>query len=330
MVHATRRRLARRVLHVFAAAAAVGALLTPSAALADGEKKAVYTITNAASGNAVLAFHRAANGALTPAGTFPTGGTGTGAGLGSGHSLVVSRDGRALVVVNAGNSTVSAFKVDHDGLRLIGSPVASGGTRPTSLTLDDDLLYVMNAGSNSIAGFRLDDKRGLTPIAGSDSAAGRGDERAVADPVRQDWAGVDRRRARLEHHRHLCRRSSRRRRSCPHDAVKRGRAIRLRRRSAWKYPVLRDNPGRRTDERRHLIRRVAHWRADAERWSGLFGPGGYRRTLTSRLPQESVKVFVFDAIHHQANPSGVLEHIHAALAPGGVFVIKEPASVQQP
>jgi 6-phosphogluconolactonase len=119
-------------------------------------------------------FHRAANGALAPAGTFPTGGAGTGAGLGSGHSLVVSKDGRALVVVNAGSSTVSAFKVNHDGLRLIGGPVASGGTRPTSLTLDGDLLYVMNADSNSIAGFRLDDKRGLTPIAGSIQQFGAG------------------------------------------------------------------------------------------------------------------------------------------------------------
>jgi 6-phosphogluconolactonase len=174
MVHATRRRLGRRFVHVLAAVAAVGALLTPFAALADGEKSAVYTITNAASGNEVLAFDRAGNGELTPAGTFPTGGTGTGAGLGSGHSLIVSKDGHALVVVNAGSSTVSAFKVNHNGLRLIGSPVASGGTRPTSLTLEHDLLYVMNAGSNSIAGFRLDDERGLTPIADSIQPLGAG------------------------------------------------------------------------------------------------------------------------------------------------------------
>ncbi len=187
MVHATRHRLGRRFLHVLATVAAIGALLTPSAALADGDKNAVYTITNAASGNEVLAFHRAANGALTPAGTFPTGGTGTGAGLGSGHSLVVSKDGRALVVVNAGSSTVSAFKINHDGLRLIGSPVASGGTRPTSLTLDDDLLYVMNAGSNSIAGFRLDDKRGLTPIADSIQPLGAGT--SVPSQIQFDKSG---------------------------------------------------------------------------------------------------------------------------------------------
>lgn len=174
MVHATRRRHGRLLAHVLAAAAALGALVAPSAALADAEKKAVYTITNAASGNEVLAFQRSGNGSLTPAGVFATGGTGTGTGLGSGHSLVVSDDGRELVVVNAGSSTISAFKIDHDGLRLIGSPVASGGMRPTSLTLHDDVLYVMNAGSNSIAGFRLDHKQGLEPIANSIQPLGAG------------------------------------------------------------------------------------------------------------------------------------------------------------
>ncbi len=168
MVHAP------RLVHMLAAVAAVGALLTPSAVLADDDKKAVYTITNAARGNEVLAFHRSASGALSPAGSFPTGGTGTGAGLGSGHSLVVSNDGHELVVVNAGSNSISAFKVEHDGLRLIGSPVESGGTRPTSVTLHDDLVYVLNAGSNSIAGFRLDDKQGLTAIAGSIQPLGAG------------------------------------------------------------------------------------------------------------------------------------------------------------
>jgi SAM-dependent methyltransferase len=35
-------------------------------------------------------------------------------------------------------------------------------------------------------------------------------------------------------------------------------------------------------------------------------------------------VFVFDAIHDQAAPGTVLERIHAALAPGGTFVMVEP------
>ncbi len=35
-------------------------------------------------------------------------------------------------------------------------------------------------------------------------------------------------------------------------------------------------------------------------------------------------VFVFDAIHDQVDPAGVLDRIHAALAPGGLFIMKEP------
>jgi SAM-dependent methyltransferase len=35
-------------------------------------------------------------------------------------------------------------------------------------------------------------------------------------------------------------------------------------------------------------------------------------------------VFVFDAIHDQVDPVGVLDRIHAALRPGGTFLMKEP------
>ncbi len=35
-------------------------------------------------------------------------------------------------------------------------------------------------------------------------------------------------------------------------------------------------------------------------------------------------VFVFDAVHDQVDPTGVLSRIHAALADGGTFVMKEP------
>jgi hypothetical protein len=35
-------------------------------------------------------------------------------------------------------------------------------------------------------------------------------------------------------------------------------------------------------------------------------------------------VFTFDAVHDQADPAAVLERIHAALVPGGLFVMVEP------
>jgi len=58
--------------------------MTHSVAHADADTPgAVYTSTNAPGGNAVEVFNRAADGAITPAGVYPTGGTGTGAGLGS-------------------------------------------------------------------------------------------------------------------------------------------------------------------------------------------------------------------------------------------------------
>jgi 6-phosphogluconolactonase len=173
---ATTPRLTRRLALAGALSTAVLLSILPTAApaLADEDNGAVYTMTNAVSGNAVLAFHRDSGGALSPAGTFATGGDGTGAGLGSGHSLVVSADGREVVVINAGSDSISAFRVRHRGLELIGNAQPSGGTRPTSVTIDTDTVYVLNAGSNSIAGFRLDDERGLKPIPGAVQPLGTG------------------------------------------------------------------------------------------------------------------------------------------------------------
>jgi len=45
-------------------------------------------------------------------------------------------------------------------------------------------------------------------------------------------------------------------------------------------------------------------------------------TLPTDPPFDAV--FVFDAIHDQVDPRGVLGAIHAALVPGGIFVMKEP------
>ena len=150
------------------------ALAPAAAASADQQHSAVYTMTNATTGNTLLVFKRGSDGALSPGATYPTGGNGTGAGLGSGHSIAVSDDGREVVLVNAGSNSVSAFRVDRDRLEQLGAPTASGGTDPISVTIDADRVYVLNAGSNAIAGFRLEDAQGLTPIAGSVQSLGSG------------------------------------------------------------------------------------------------------------------------------------------------------------
>src|SRR5438876_4570159 len=74
----------------------------------DGQR-AVYTLTNQAAGNAVAVFDRAADGTLTAAGTIATGGTGTGAGLGSQGPSPLAEDGRGLFPVTAASTASSVF-----------------------------------------------------------------------------------------------------------------------------------------------------------------------------------------------------------------------------
>jgi 6-phosphogluconolactonase len=151
------------------------AVLVPTAALADEDASgAVYTMTNSATGNQVIALRRSENGSLTSAGMVATGGNGTGTGLGSGHALVSTEDGRYVIAVNAGSNSVSVLRNDSHGLELVGSPAPSGGARPTSVTVHDDTVYVLNADSNSIAGFQLDRTNGLLPIKGSIQNLGAG------------------------------------------------------------------------------------------------------------------------------------------------------------
>src|SRR5438132_218855 len=118
-----RARLAARTLAV-----ALGALAIPASA-ASAAPGAVYTSTNAPTGNAVLVFDRAASGSLAPAGSFATGGTGTGGGLGNQGAVALSDDHRLLFAVNAGSNQVTSFEVTPHGLRRA-DLVASGGVEP--------------------------------------------------------------------------------------------------------------------------------------------------------------------------------------------------------
>ena len=115
--------------------------LPQSAALAsDGsDVGAVFTLSNSAAGNAVIAFARSADGTLTPAGTFATQGNGTGAGLGSQGAVALSSDGQFLFAVNAASNTITSFTADGTSLTRV-STVPSGGTLPISLTTHGSLV----------------------------------------------------------------------------------------------------------------------------------------------------------------------------------------------
>jgi 6-phosphogluconolactonase len=127
--------------------------------------RAVYTLTNAAGGNAVQAFERHGDGSLTPGAQFATGGNGTGAGLGNQGGLVLER--KRLFAVNAGSDSISAFKVRRHGLKLV-DIIGSGGDQPISVTVHHRLLYVLNAGGDgNIKGFRVSRGGELSRLAGS-------------------------------------------------------------------------------------------------------------------------------------------------------------------
>ena len=130
---------------------------------------AVYVQTNDAAGNEIVVFSRAEDGTLAPLGRYSTVGSGTGElHLPSQGSVVLSDDGRWLLVVNAGSDELSLFAVEQDGLRLA-DRVGSGGSRPTSVAVSGALVYVLNNGTPSISGFNLDDGK-LIALAGSTRA----------------------------------------------------------------------------------------------------------------------------------------------------------------
>ncbi|WP_426593184.1 lactonase family protein [Cellulomonas sp. McL0617] len=119
----------------------------------------VYVPTNDPAGNVVRVLARAADGSLSVAGSYATGGVGgalTGAvvdRLASQGSAVLDKPTGLLYVVNAGSDTVSVFSTQGDALRLRDT-VATGGDFPVSVAVHDARVYVLNArGGASVQGF---------------------------------------------------------------------------------------------------------------------------------------------------------------------------------
>ncbi|MGH7604322.1 MAG: beta-propeller fold lactonase family protein [Gemmatimonadaceae bacterium] len=143
-----------------------------------GERSAgaVFTATNATSGNSVVAFARAKDGSLAPAGSFPTGGSGIGGTtdpLGSQYSIALDDDDDLLFIVNAGSNDISTFRVNGAQLTLL-STTSSAGTLPVSLSVSRGILYVLNASTNNVAGFNIGENGTLTPNARASASLSSG------------------------------------------------------------------------------------------------------------------------------------------------------------
>jgi len=158
----------RQLIGGFAALGMALAVAAPGVAAAhDARAGFLYTETNAAGGNAVLAFSRDGDGRLMPAGSFSTGGQGSGTGLGSQGAVILADGGHSLLAVNAGSNDISVFRIHGDGRLTLTDRTAAAGSLPISLTSSADLVYVLDAGgAGNIAGFRLADGD-LHPIPGS-------------------------------------------------------------------------------------------------------------------------------------------------------------------
>lgn len=126
----------------------------------------VYSMTNSGKGNFLVDYRRADNGQLTYDSSYYTGGVGTGAGLGSQGSVIITSNG-FILVVNAGSNSISSFKVANRG-PVLQSTVNSGGTTPISITAYNDVVFVLNSGgAGNISGFNLSANGRLSAIANS-------------------------------------------------------------------------------------------------------------------------------------------------------------------
>ncbi len=150
-----RSRRHRGAAVTLAAATAMIVLLPSGVASAQGDSHpqfTVYTETNAASGNQIVALQEL-NGTLQQVASYAAGGTGTGAGLGSQGAVTASGD--FLFAVDAGSDQLSVFHISDRGALHRTDVVASGGSTPVSVTVHDNLVYVLNGGDGSVTGFRL-------------------------------------------------------------------------------------------------------------------------------------------------------------------------------
>jgi 6-phosphogluconolactonase len=148
---------------------------------------AVYTMTNNADANRIVGFLRSDDGSLEPmSAPFPTGGKGSGAGLGEQGAVAYDLENDRLYVVNAGDHSFSIFAVNDDGSLGAAEHVTTAGfgagaaslLAPKSITFRGEVVYVLFQGNattaSKIAGWKVAQSAGAelsaVAIAGSDLA----------------------------------------------------------------------------------------------------------------------------------------------------------------
>ena len=136
--------------------------------LRSSPQSTVYTLSNEAAGNQVIAFTRNGDGTISETGRYDTGGAGTDGGLGNQGALALSSNGKFLYVVNPGSNDISVFFIKNNGSLILKDKIDSGGERPVSITERKSIIYVLNAGGDgNISGFGFNYQGNLMPISNS-------------------------------------------------------------------------------------------------------------------------------------------------------------------
>ena len=171
------RRIGAASVLAVAALAAGTAVAGPASAATGparfgGARQVVFVQNDNTSGNQVVAYHRAADGTLSFAASYDTGGLGgqlTGSvtdHLASQGSLTYDPGHALLYAVNAGSNTITVFVASGDRL-FRQQIISSGGRFPVSVAVHGSLVYVLNAlNGGSVRGYRVFDGR-LFPLRGS-------------------------------------------------------------------------------------------------------------------------------------------------------------------
>src|SRR4030095_6116403 len=108
----------------------------------------VYVNGNEAGANFIHSYRQEVDGSLSYLGSTPTGGAGNNAALGSQGALAIKNGLRMLFSVNAGDNTISAFRVHLNGSLTLLDTENSGGTTPVSVCVYRNHIYVVNAGTD--------------------------------------------------------------------------------------------------------------------------------------------------------------------------------------
>ena len=146
-----------------------GALAT--SAVSAQEASTIYVATNKTEGNTVAAYKRMAGGQFKWQGEYVTGGKGTGDleipalkkdpshplangddPLISAYGIVATDDKQHLLVVNAGDSSISLLRINPDASLSAVNTVAAGDKFPVSIATSGNRVVVASVGNSNMEG----------------------------------------------------------------------------------------------------------------------------------------------------------------------------------